>query len=397
MVGYHLRTWQCYKNRSKGVNRARRHNAQVPRGHAEAPSTVDRYIQPPDIYYQEGAMLNSVSVYVSGAFDSEIWNVQTAPGEIIREYLNWACGSTPSSFRLLMSLTLARMCHNLGRECWAGVLLRVGFNELNICLRDQPYQALPIILILLNLLRDRPPHARKQLLEQCLALAGIYAKAHPIKRILDQVSDMEQRQYDSEFWNSMYAQATSCFVDKLRDQLRDNGDFVCTILRHSNQILLQPEKNRYVQSWVDPVLRHTQDPEYFNSGQNIEQCIVQAVELHGYPELLQVKAALEQQRSATLSDQVSQMLTRHLQALEVPINRIGYRDFMKADDKNGFVKHWRRLTETQDSPQDAWSPEYLLDMLIGWKQFTRWQMKEEVQGVERRLEEVFVILHTQLM
>jgi len=380
------------------LNAAKRHGIQELSAYAEPLGTIDRYISSPDVDHQREAMLTSVSHYVGGAFDSEIWDAEKAPGEIIREYLNWAYGSTPSSFKLLSNLASARMCYQQDRDRWAATLLRLGFVELDTCLRDQTYQTLPIILFLLSFFREQPPKARKILLNQCLELTDPrYARYHPIRQIFDQVSKMEQGDYDNKFCDSMFTQATSCFVDKLSVRLREGGDFVCAILRNTNQLLALSgsEEIEPVQHWVDPILRYNEDPKYFDSSQNVEKCIVQAVEVHGYPELLQVKAALEQRRNAAPSDQVHQMLTWHLHALEVPINRIGYRDCAMSEDKVGFIVHWRRLTENRNLPQDALDPEYLQDMLLGWRVFTKWENKE-VERVEARLWEVFDILDYQL-
>jgi hypothetical protein len=382
------------------LNGAIRHGIQVPGDYTKAPDTIDRYIQSPDVDYQRETMFTSVSHYVGGAFDSEMWDAGNAPVAMVQEYLYWAYGWTQSSFKLLSNLLLARMCFRLERGSWAGILLRAGFAELNICLRDQPYQALSIILILLNHLREQPPDARKNLLNQCLGLIEEYkyARNHPIKRIFDQVSEMEQGDYDCRFCDSMFAQATFCFVDKLSDQLGENGDFVCAVLRNTNQLLAVPgsEENRSVQRWINPVERRKEDPEYFNSNQNVERCVVQAVELHGYLELLQVREALNQQRNAALSDQVRQILTLHLHALEGPIHRIGYRDSVINGDKDGFVKHWQKLTDNRDLLQAAWDPGYLPDMLCGWKLFTEWEEVDKVRRVEQRLGEIFTILDKQL-
>jgi hypothetical protein len=81
------------------------------------------------------------------------------------------------------------------------------------------------------------------------------------------------------------------------------------------------------------------------------------------------------------------MLTWHLHALEVPINRIGCRDFA-GKDKDRFIKHWRRLTDNRDL-RHAFDPEYLEDMLFGWVVFTKWESNEELQMVENRLGQVF--------
>jgi hypothetical protein len=100
---------------------AERHG--IPSAYAEPRGTIDRYISSPDVYHQREAMFTSVSHYVSGAFDSEIWDAEKAPGEIIREYLNWSYGSTPSSFKLLSNLVSARRCYQQGRDMWVGILL----------------------------------------------------------------------------------------------------------------------------------------------------------------------------------------------------------------------------------------------------------------------------------
>jgi hypothetical protein len=127
-------------------------------------------------------MFTSVSHYVGGAFDSEIWDAKKAPGAIIREYLDWAYGSTPSSFKLLSNLVSARKCYQQGRHRWAAILLRLGFLELDTCLRDQTYQTVPIILFLLSFFREQPPQARKMLLNQCLELTDPkYAKCSPYR------------------------------------------------------------------------------------------------------------------------------------------------------------------------------------------------------------------------
>jgi hypothetical protein len=381
------------------LNTAKRHGIQVLSAYAEPRGTIGRYISSPDVDHQREAMFTSVSHYVGGAFDSEIWDAEKAPGEIIREYLNWAYGSTPSSFKLLSNLVSARMCYQQDRDRWAATLLRLGFVELNTCLCDQTYQTLPVILFLLRFFREQPPKARKMLLEQCLELTDPrYARYHPIRQIFEQVSKMEQGDYDDKFCDSMFTQATSCFVDKLSVRLKESGDFVCAILRNTTQLLALSgsEEIEPVQHWVDPGSRHEKDPEYFDSSQNVENCIVQAVEVHGYPELLQVKAALEQREIAPPSDQVRQMLTRHLRALEVPIHRIGYRDCTITEDKDGFIMHWEQLTDNRNLPQDALNPEYLQDMLFGWRVFTKWEKNEEVQRVEKRLWEVFDILDYRL-
>jgi hypothetical protein len=426
MLNYRLGEWEYRKNCTKTVveehfqssahtdtihirnkndmarllNGAKRHGIQVPSDYTEAPDTIGRYIQSPDVDYQRETMFTSVSHYVGGAFDSEMWDAGNAPVAMVQEYLYWAYGWTQSSFKLLSNLLAARMCFRLDRGYWTGILLRAGFAELNICLRDQPYQALPTILILLNHFREQPPDARKKLLNQCLGLIKVYkyARDHPIKRIFDQVSEMERGDYDSRFCDSMFAQATFCFVDKLSDQLGESGDFVCTVLRNTNQLLAVPgsEKKRSVQRWINPVERRKEDPEYFDSNQNVERCIVQAVELHGHPELLQVREALNQQLNAALNDQVRQILTLHLQALEVPIHRIGYRDSFINGDKGGFVKHWQKLTDNRDLPQDAWDLGYLHDMLFAWKLFTVWGEVDKVRRVEGRLWEIFAILNEQL-
>jgi hypothetical protein len=156
------------------------------------------------------------------------------------------------------------------------------------------------------------------------------------------------------------------------------------------------EEIKPVEHWEDPILRHNKDPEYLDSSQNVENYIVQAVEIHGYPELLQVKTVLEQRRNAAPSDQVDQILTWHLHALEVPINRIGYRDCAISEDKDRFIEHWRWLTDNRNLPQDAFDPEYLEDMLFGWRVFTKWGKNEEVQVVENRLWQVFGILDNRL-
>jgi hypothetical protein len=119
------------------------------------------------------------------------------------------------------------------------------------------------------------------LLKQCLELTDPrYARYNRIRQIFDQVSKMEQGDYD-KFYDSMFTQATSCFVDKLSVRLRESGDFVCAILRNTNQLLALSgsEEIEPVQHWVDPGSRHEKDPEYFDSSQNVENCIVQAVEV----------------------------------------------------------------------------------------------------------------------
>lgn len=335
-----------------------------------------------------------MSHYVGGVFDANKQTAKSAPIHIVTGFLDWAYGETPSAFRLLNFLTLAKLCYKADKASWAGKFMRSAFSELGICLRDEPYLTIPVILWMFGGFEELPPDPRRFFLLRCLELSNTFARGHPIRRIFDEVRGLgpENDHGSREF---MFRQAAIRFIDDLGVQLGAGGHFACSLVRPVNEgTAASLSENPLSRSWIDPAVLRMEEPLYFDVNMNVERCIVQTVEFRGHAELLRVQAVLEQQREATQSDEARERLSYHLQALEVPIHRIGYRDCLLAGDRDGFVTHWRQLTDHRNpAEQHALNSEHLSDMVLAWKLFTRWEKFEEAQNVQQRIEKMLMVIH----
>lgn len=380
------------RDKAKLIDGAERHGIKAT--FTAAPGSIDRYILPPDAEHRMESILTSVSHYVAGVSGANEQTAESAPIGIVTGFLDWAYGSTPNAFRLLNFLTLAKLCHKAGQTGWAGILMRPAFSELETCLRGDPYLTIPVILSMFGGFGELPPEIRPLLLRHCLELSKTFARGHPIRRIFEKMRRMDPKS-DHGSLEFTFRQAAVRFTDDLDVHLGVGGHFACSLVRPLNEgTAASLSENPLSRSWIDPEVRRMEDPLYFDVNMNVERCIVQTVEFRGHAELLRVRAVLEQQREATQSDSAHEELTYHLRALEVPIHRIGYRDCLVAGDRDGFVAHWRQLTDDRNpAEQHALDSEHLKDMMVAWKFFTLWGRLEEAQIVQRRIEKMLETIH----
>ncbi|KAF4448453.1 hypothetical protein F53441_8142 [Fusarium austroafricanum] len=375
-LNFHVK-WNLRKNQTK-----------------RAAENIVRQPSRPNIDSHKELILKYISSYVDQSFKNKDWAAETISTDMTDDYLNWAYDNPHPLFNVFGCLQRANMCFSLEQPDWGRKLLHEGIKELETCLHfvalcnEQPYQVVQVILALFITLSRQPTEVRESFLKHCHDLTKYYNSPH--HQLLVKAMKMEQEHHEPESQIDAFAKALIVFVDKTRDHLEQNA-FAYSLCNHLNQALGITESQAGespAEAWKDPAELQSRDPEYFNSNNNIKQTIVLAVELHGYQELLQLRKALECQVNSASTGRPHEMILEHLRKLEKLIHRIACRDFWKADDRNGFMEHWRFMT---DGEAGSTNLNYLFDMLYALRAFAKWGKQVEAQFIKARLGEAFRI------
>ena len=372
-----------------------RHNLRVSASHLHCLAIIrDQYLTPSPLDSHKQVLFSSVSTYVTGAFDNQIWKTEIFSNNIVRDFTEWTFDEPLGVFKTFAFLACATLCCQLGMHVGAQLLLESGLKELPTYLNDYSPEALLTLIVSLGFFRDHMPTEREKLLDYCISTVE---EANPLGVVLRRIRDAEHTEHtepqslDSDFRPSLLHNVATIFCNKLRDRLGPDK---------LGYAILQPlhvtgEKEDFESlAWDDPGLVQKKDQKFFNSDLNIKRFIVLAVERFGVRELLQIEDTLKRQRSLAETNKDLERVDHYLKSLQRPIQRIGFRDCF--DDEELFRKYWKRTTADWESEQEPQCPNHIMDMLQGIGRFEFWGDTTEVMMIRKHLDHVFLALAANL-
>lgn len=344
----------------------------------------------PAIYRCQEVIFTSLANFISGVFDTPFWVSEKIVKETIADTWNWHKGLPTGMCRVYQLMKTGNRLLSLGREEWGRFMHKKGFEAFGEFLilssdtnTEEPTQSILMFLSTILALQKHSSGMRLEFLKACLIF--ISKTTHPFAQILSQVLNIEQEHLGSELLINVLTAASNFTVGRFREELGDNN--LAVDLCKLTLDISAGRPRTYSEPWVDPRTVLNPDQELSKCRDEIERIIVIATEFFNFEQLEQVQNALRNMLAAS-NDTAShqQMISRYLNDLEAPVNRMRMRDYFARGNKDQFKIYWRLLVNEKCAVKDFGDQCWIGDMVCGWQAFLAWGEHSEVEAISKRLD-----------